>query len=99
MYVQVSMLQMFLGTPIGGNEKITVDRLKQGLALMRFTIDEVRTGQLAKGKISARWCVSPEDFQLDPDCNPQPGLNSEDTDRSQDQRVRENGPENERSSS
>ena len=69
---------MFLGTPVGGNEKITVDRLKQGLALMRFTIDEVRTGQLGKGKISARWCVSPEDFQLDPTATPA-WPNSEDT--------------------
>jgi hypothetical protein len=76
LYVQVSMLQMFLGTPVGGNEKISVDRLKQGLAVMEFTIDRVMTGQHQTDKISARWSISPADFQLDPDCDPQPGLTS-----------------------
>jgi hypothetical protein len=73
-FVQVPMLQMFLGTPIGGNEKITTDRLKQGLSTMRFAIDEIKTGQTGRHKISMRWSISPPAFEVDPDCHPQPGL-------------------------
>jgi hypothetical protein len=75
--VQVPMLQTFLSTPVGGNERISTDRLKQGLALMRFTIDAVKTGQLKGQKLSVRWCISPPAFDLDPDCDPQPGLSAE----------------------
>jgi hypothetical protein len=70
------MLQMFLGTPVGGNERISADRLKQGLAAMEFTIDRVMTGQADRDKISVRWCISPADFELDSGCDPQPGLTS-----------------------
>jgi hypothetical protein len=75
--VQVPMLQTFLSTPVGGNERISTDRLKQGLAMMQFAIDKVKTGQFQGQKISYRWCISPTAFALDPGCDPQPGLNPE----------------------
>jgi hypothetical protein len=78
LYVHATMLLTFLGTPVGGNEKISSDRLKQGLRALRFAIDEVKTGQPAKSqeKLSERWCISPAGFALDPECDPQPGLES-----------------------
>jgi hypothetical protein len=96
LYVHVTTLQIFLGTPVGGNEKITTDRLKQGLATMDFTIDKVMTGQTKTDKISARWCISPADFELDPDCDPQPGLTSKAEE--EHQRSLRNRPPTERSS-
>jgi hypothetical protein len=72
--VQVPMLQMFLGTPVGGNERVTTDRLKQGLAAMKFNLDAVKTGQFGRQKISDRWSISPPAFELEPECHPQPGL-------------------------
>jgi hypothetical protein len=91
LYVQVTMLQMFLGTPVGGNERVTNDRLKQGLATMSFVLDKVKTGEAGDDKISVRWCVSPEDFRLDPGCDPQPGLRSEDPRESRTPAGRHNG--------
>jgi hypothetical protein len=97
LYVQVTTLQIFLGTPVGGNERITTDRLKQGLGTMGFTIDEVKTGQAVKDKISMRWCVSPADFELDPGCDPQPGLSCT-AEEEYRQRALKNQPTTERSS-
>jgi hypothetical protein len=80
LWVQVPMLQLFLTCPVGGNEKIPADtdRLKQGLAALGFQLDVVKTGQIdQQNKLSMRWAISPPDFQLDPGCNPQPGLDPE----------------------
>ena len=80
--VQVPMLQMFLSTPVGGNERIPADtdRLKQGLAALGFTLDVVKTGQFGKQKekVSVRWAISPQGFELEPGCDPQPGFQPDD---------------------
>ena len=75
LWVHAPTLETYLGTPCGGNDRrITADLLKQGFALMGFAIDKVVTGQRGEAKTSERWCISPTGFELDPDCNPQPGL-------------------------
>jgi hypothetical protein len=75
--VHVATLLMFLGTPVGGDERrVTLDRLQLGLEMMRFTY-VTQEGQSGRLRISYLWAISSPDFQLDPDCDPQPGLNPE----------------------
>jgi hypothetical protein len=70
-------LLMFLGTPVGGNARgVTLDRLKLGLAMMRFNYVTL-TGKSGRLEISYVWAISSPDFQLDRDCDPQPGLSAE----------------------
>jgi len=66
-----------LGTPVGGNARgVTLDRLKLGLAMMRFNYVTL-TGKSGRLEISYVWAISSPDFQLDRDCDPQPGLSAE----------------------
>jgi hypothetical protein len=80
--VHLSWLRSFLGTPAGGNERIAADTLKEGLRALGF-LEEMLTGRRRNklrrqnDKVSQRWWVSPSGFVLNPDCEPQPGLEPE----------------------
>jgi hypothetical protein len=86
LWVHAPTFETYLGTPCGGNDrKITADLLKQGFSLMGFAIDKIVTGRRGRQTISERWCISPADFELDPDCDPQPGLSPDPEPKSREQ--------------
>jgi hypothetical protein len=76
LYVQLRLWAQFLGAPVGGNlRNITQAQLKEGLASMRFRLDEVVAGQNTRGDSNtARWCISAPGFEVDEGNESQPGL-------------------------
>jgi hypothetical protein len=73
LYVHLAMLHMFLGTPIGGNEKnLTVDQLYGLATFLEFELSRVITGEGENcGSASAEWAISPAGFTLNCEVAPQ----------------------------